>query len=338
MFVYSIISWLRNSIQYAFGAMFYFAFFGSFDVGLFFLGLAGFVISYNSVYYLNDIIDHENDMKDSLNKKRKPLIAGTLTKKEAVAYYFISLLIGLPLSFVVNNIFGLLVVGLLFINMLHSIVMKRIGIKAVESGMFVMQFIKYSIGWFVLTATLDKFPLFIFATFSFSYIVFYLIYKKKLIFYEDGKEKNIKDSAIELSKSIFQKNRLLLVPISLSVISYVISILFYPFKLQLLLFIPLLIFIFFSAGKMRFSDHAEKFKIGNGIGVFSILVFILLFSIMQNPAVAHINDIMNESVNDAQQKLANAMPQNVKEGIDNVNYMIYSDREKLESFLLNLTK
>ncbi len=338
MFVYNFIGLLKNSIQYMFGVLFYFAFFGNFDAGLFFLGLAGLVISYNSIYYLNDIVDYKKDMKDTINKKRKPLITGTLTKKEAVIYYFASLLIGLPLSFAVNNLFGLLVVGLLFINALYSIVMKKMGIKAATLGMFTIQFIKYSIGWFAFTVILDKFPFFIFVTFSLSYIVFYLIYKKKMIFYDENKEKNMKDSAIELSRNIFQKNRMLLVPISLTVVSYLISVFSYPFKLQLLLFIPLLTFISLAAGRMRFSDHATKFKAGESIGVFSILVFILLFSIMQNPAAAQINDSMNKSVNAAQQNMANSMPPNVRDGIDNVNYMIYSEREKFEIFLLNLTR
>ncbi len=337
MFIYNIIDWLKNSMQYAFGALFYFAFFGNLDVGMFLLGLAGFVISYNSVYYLNDIIDYESDRKDAINKKKKPLIVGIFTKKEAVVYYFVSLLIGLPLSFAVNNLFGLFVAGLLFINMLHSIVMKRIGIKAAASGMFVMQFIKYSIGWFALTATLDKFPLFIFTAFAASYVTFYLIYKKKLIFYDEDKEKNMRELAIALTERI-KKDRLFFVPVSLTVVSYVISILFYPFKLQLIFLMPILIFISLTAGKMRFSDHTVKLKSSGCIGVFLLFAFILFFSLLQNPVVVHINESINESMSVAQQNLAVSMPQSVKEGVDNVNYMIYSDREKLETFLLNLTK
>ncbi|MFZ3077829.1 MAG: UbiA family prenyltransferase [Candidatus Aenigmatarchaeota archaeon] len=337
MFVYRFIDWLKNSIQYGFGALFYFAFFGSLDAGMFLLGLAGFVISYNSVYYLNDIIDYESDRKDAINKRKKPLVVGAFTKREAVAYYFVSLLIGLPISFAVNNLFGLLIAGLLFINMLHSIVMKRIGIKAVTSGMFVMQFIKYSIGWFALTVTLDKFPLFIFTAFAASYVTFYLIYKKKLIFYDEDKRKSMKEATIALTKRI-KKDKLFFVPVSLTVASYVISILLYPFKLQLLFLIPILIFISLTAGKMRFSDPTVKLKSSEYINVFSLFVFILLFFLAQNPVGAQINESMNESVNAVQQNLTNSMSQSVKEGIDNVNYMIYSDREKLESFLLNLTR
>lgn len=338
MFVYRLVVWFRNSMQYILGVLLYFFFFGSFNLELFILSIAGFLVSYNSVYYLNDIIDYKHDRKDVMKRKVKPLLNGRLTKKEAITYYFISLFLGVSLSFMVNKVFGVLIVSLLLLNILHSTLMKRLGMKAVASGMFVIQFIKYSLGWFAFTAVLDNFPLFIFSTFSFSYILFYVIYKKKLVFYKEDGNKSMKELMSSLSERILKKNRLLMIPLSLIAISYVLSMLFYPFKLQLLLMIPLLIFVSLAVGRMRFADHVIKLKAGEYITVFFMFGFILLFFLVQNPVGAQINESMNKSVNAAQQNMANSMPASVREGIDNINYMIYSDREKLENFLLNLTK
>lgn len=343
MFIYNIMDWFKNSMQYVLGALLYFAVFGSLDARMLILGLAGFVISYNSVYYVNDIIDYENDKKDAINRKIKPLLTGKFSRREAVAYCLISMLIGLPLSFAVSRPFGMIVAILLFLNILHSTLMKRMGIKAVASNMFVIQLIKYSLGWFSLTLTLDKFPLFTFAAFSAAYVTFYIIYKKKLVlfnesFYYENKGKGFKDSIKITLEEIFKKNKLLIIPVILTATSYLISIIFYPFRLQLILLVPLISFISLAAGRINFTSHIVKVKVSRYLTIFSLFAFILFFPLMQNPVAAQINDNMNESVNAAQQNLANSMPQSVKEGIEKVNYIIYSDREKLENFLLNLTK
>ncbi|MBU3958033.1 MAG: UbiA family prenyltransferase [Nanoarchaeota archaeon] len=343
MFIYNIMDWFKNSMQYVLGALLYFAIFGNLDVRLLMLGLAGVVISYNSVYYMNDIIDYKNDKKDAINRKMKPLITGKFSKKEAVVYCLISLMIGLPLSFAVSRTFGMIVALLLFLNILHSTLMKRMGIKAVASNMFVIQLIKYSLGWFALTLTLDKFPLFTFAAFSAAYVTFYIIYKKKLVlfnesFYYENKGKGLKDSIKITLEEVFNKNKMLIIPVILTAASYLISIIFYPFRLQLILLVPLIAFISLAAGRINFTSHIVNVKASRYLTIFSLFVFILFFSLLQNPVVAQINESMNDSVNAAQQKLSNSMPQSLKEGIDNVNCMIHSDRENLENFLLNLTK
>lgn len=343
MFIYNIMDWFKNSMQYVLGALFYFTIFGNLDVRLLMLGLVGVVISYNSVYYMNDIIDYENDKKDAINRKIKPLLTGKFSKKEAVVYCLISMLIGLPLSFAVSRPFGMIVALLLFLNILHSTLMKRMGIKAVASNMFIIQLIKYSLGWFALTLTLDKFPLFTFAAFSAAYVTFYIIYKKKLVlfnesFYYENKGKRLKDSIKITLGGVFKKNKLLIIPVILTATSYLISIIFYPFRLQLILLVPLISFISLAAGRINFTSHIVKIKVSRYLTIFSLFVFILFFSLLQNPVVVHINESINESMSVAQQNLADSMPQSVKEGVDNVNYMIYSDREKLERFLLNLTK
>lgn len=337
MFVYRAIDWVKNSVQYLLGAVLFFTFFGNLDAGILLAGLAGFVISYNSVYYLNDIIDYESDRKDTLKKKLKPIVTGKFTKKEALIYYFASLLIGLPLSFAISRPFGLLVASLLLLNMLHSTIMKKIGTKAVACNLFIIQLVKYSLGWLALTVSLEKFPFFVFASFSAAYITFYLIYKKRLIFYGKYKKKSLKDTISSTLEEVFQ-NRLFLIPVSLTLLFYVSSIFLYPFKLQLLLLIPILISVSLVSGRINFIDNVTLLKSGWYASSFSILTFILVFFMVQNPVGAEINDSINSSFGEAQQNIADYMPEHLKKGIDKVNQMVDSDRERVESFLLNLTK
>lgn len=337
MFVYRAIDWVKNSVQYLFGAVLYFTFFGSFDAGILLLGLAGFVISYNSVYYLNDIIDYESDKKDVLKRKLKPLVTGKFTGREALAYCFASILIGLPLSFSVSRLFGLFVASLLLLNVLHSTIMKKFGTKMVACNLFAVQFLKYSLGWFALTVSLDKFPFFVFASFSAAYVTFYLIYKKRLLFYGKYKKKSLKSTISSTLEEVFQ-NRLFLVPVSLTLLFYALSILLYPFKMQLLLLIPILISVSLASGKINFIDNVTLLKSSWYAGSLSILLFILVFFMAQNPVGAEINENMNASFGAVQQNIAESMPENVKDGISRVNQMVDSDRERVESFLLNFTR
>lgn len=125
---------------------------------------------------------------------------------------------------------------------------------------------------------------------------------------------------------------------SLTILFYITSIFLYPFKLQLLLFIPILISISLVSGRINFIDNATLLKLGWYASSFSILTFILVFFMVQNPVGAEINENMNALFDTVQQNIAEPMPENVKNGISRLNQMVYSDKEKVESFLLNLTK
>ncbi|MFX1441035.1 MAG: UbiA family prenyltransferase, partial [Promethearchaeota archaeon] len=92
----------------------------AFDAVEMILGLVAFIISYSSVYVLNDIFDISEDEQDLSKRMRKPLALGSVEKPEAVVIYAVFLVTGLTLSLFQNLLFFGAVSVLIIINALYS--------------------------------------------------------------------------------------------------------------------------------------------------------------------------------------------------------------------------
>jgi 4-hydroxybenzoate polyprenyltransferase len=89
---------------------------------------AGFVLLClvsSTVYLINDIVDIEAD-KVHPSKQRRPLPSGQLSKTVAVAAATILAVLTLPLSFLLEPAFGVVVVSYLILNLAYSFYLKHI--------------------------------------------------------------------------------------------------------------------------------------------------------------------------------------------------------------------
>jgi 4-hydroxybenzoate polyprenyltransferase len=135
-------------------------------------------LAYNSVYYLNDLKDYEEDKKEPHKRETKPLLNGSMTKKGMALTYLFYLISGLAISFYVSTAFGAIVALMLGLNALHSLVFKKIYVL-LFANMIIIQSLKVTLGWLSATSSFEMFP-FVFVLFLGSiYSVGYLVYKKE---------------------------------------------------------------------------------------------------------------------------------------------------------------
>ncbi|MFW9959139.1 MAG: UbiA family prenyltransferase, partial [Candidatus Odinarchaeota archaeon] len=85
------------------------------------LGLIVFLVSYSSIYIMNDLFDIDEDLITEDKVSRKPIAQGIVTKNEACLIFVILLAIGITLSFLLNSIFFVVICALVFINILYSV-------------------------------------------------------------------------------------------------------------------------------------------------------------------------------------------------------------------------
>jgi len=230
------LSIIRNFLAFLLGYVIFFVVNGTLDPASL-LAPLGFVIAYNSIYYINDIKDLEEDKKDSHKWKNKPLLNGSLTKKKATYLYFFYLITGLILSFFAGTFFGFTVLFLLILNLLHTFFFKKTRLLLLIN-MALIQMTKITLGWIAVSSSFEVFP--------FYFIVFCgLLYATSYLFYK--KEKEVVE--VNRNKKIFRKmfNK----PINsffsiITLASLAVSFLTYNFRLHLLAMILIVIIFTFS--------------------------------------------------------------------------------------------
>lgn len=87
--------------------------------------LLSFQIFYSSVYITNDIIDYETD-RLSLRKKHRPIASGKISRKNAVIFSVILIILGLYISLLVSLTLFYFEVFLFIYNILYSCILKKI--------------------------------------------------------------------------------------------------------------------------------------------------------------------------------------------------------------------
>lgn len=285
----------KNLLQYLVGGILYFVLFNNFSWG-FILGLVGFLIAYHSVYQFNDLMDYKEDKKNKFKLKTKSLVRGEISREDVESYSFLFVVIGLCICFFVNRLFGLLVTIILFLNFLHSssfIKLKKS--KLLIPNLFVIEFIKYSLGWFALTSSLLDFPFFLILSFSLVYVIGYIYWKQNI-------------------RHFFRSKKTLWLA-SLASVFYIISLLIYPFKLALLIPLPIATaFIIFK----RFGSSFIRLKIGYLI-LFSVgICFILSMLLLITPSIAELNNKIRNKFDVIKENITNVIPKDVRYQINKV--------------------
>ncbi len=78
-----------------------------------------------TVYLINDLVDVEKDRQHPTKQKR-PIASGRVSSKTAVTATIVLLVLCLPLSFLLNGWFGLIVLGYLLLQVAYSFLLKNI--------------------------------------------------------------------------------------------------------------------------------------------------------------------------------------------------------------------
>jgi len=132
--------------------------------------LAGFALlclASSVVYIINDLADIEKDRRHP-TKRYRPLASGQLAPGVALAGALVLTLITLPLSFVLNTTFGLIVAGYLVLQLAYSFFLKHMIILdvltvsagfvlRVAAGVALVDVVRFSPWLYVLTTLLALF-------------------------------------------------------------------------------------------------------------------------------------------------------------------------------------
>lgn len=281
------INFFRNIFQYSIGASLFFFLTNHFFFMKFFLGMFGLAIAYHSVYLFNDLMDYEQDKRDSLKSEFKPLVLGKVKYETVVSSTLFYLIIGLSLSFLVKASYGILVSSLLLLNFLYSSKLTRLKeTKLAVMSIILMQFLKFSSGWVALAPDLHNYPIVFIILMALAYTLFFLYYKQNIT--------NFKDRKI----------------VTLSIVSfllYLTSILIYPFKLSLLLMIPFSLFALIYKNY----DTFGRFKLGIRLTPFIYVYFIISILILSIPPISEINDKVADRINHIRDSIIKVIPEEV---------------------------
>jgi hypothetical protein len=301
----------KNIIQFFVGFTLFFLTGSVFDPQILALALFGFIASYSSVYFYNDIIDCEDDRKDKDKRGWKLVASGAMSKRQAKALGAILLVAGLSASLYVNVWFFLIIVMLLALNFLHSapgIRLKKI-MPAAILNMTAIEALKFSTGWFAFTDNLSSFPFFIILTFSAAYAAIYIVYKFKF------------------KGSMIREKKWFLAPLALFVLaSYTFSIAFYSYAL------PLMLLLVLSAGIIAFSlSVGKRFKLMNWFYLEFIIfpMVIAVFLVLSIPAVAYANNQLTHKIGDYRETVYKELPKDVAQTIRNLSEPAYDSLDEV---------
>jgi hypothetical protein len=181
----------KNIGLYSVGVMLLFLFRIAIDPLQILLGLLAFLVSYSSIYVLNDLYDIEEDKKDERKVLRKPLAQGVVIRKEAVTIFVSFLILGLLISIFLNLLFFCVVSSLIFINLIYSIPLTNIRKQSLEDArskslkhttlglplVILMQLLKIFLPWTINTQVM-QFPVLFAIGFSLMYAILFKGYKE----------------------------------------------------------------------------------------------------------------------------------------------------------------
>ena len=291
----------KNIIQFALGVILYWVMFGLPDVYTTFIALIGFLVAYSSVYIYNDLVDHKEDRRDREKIKWKLVAGGHLGTNSSKVLTVLFAVVGLAVSLVVSRWFFLIILGMLFLNFLHSSPYTRFkkSLGKTTVNMTAIEFLKFCCGWFALTTDLVKFPFWVVFAFAIVYTTSYLIYKFRF-----------KGGSIRSNKKLFIGLGIL------GAVSYIISFFQYGFPISMILLIIIPLFVLFLFKKMDIDVH----RINNMILIEYLLlpVVIISFLVLTIPFVAQANQEIASKIDTYAEDIIQEIPEDIKEPIENI--------------------
>ncbi len=313
----------KNIMQFFLGFVLYWIIFGPFDYFTLGLALSGFLIAYSAVYFFNDVVDYHEDMKDADKKEWKLIASGVISRKTGLVTGTVFMVVGLAISAMVNVWFLNIMVALLFLNFLHSSPYIKLKKKILPTtvNMSVIEFLKYSSGWFAFTADLSRFPFWIMVTFAVVYTSIYLIYKFRF-----------KGSMIKDNKWLFGAVA------AISAASYILSVVLYDLVLPLMLLLAMSILLIVFSMSM-----GKRFKFMNWLWIEFIILpaVIVAFLLMSIPFVEQVNTNITHTIDEYKETVYKELPEDVAKGIKNLTESPYESLDEMHEAInqsINLTE
>ncbi|NOX71219.1 MAG: UbiA family prenyltransferase [Candidatus Micrarchaeota archaeon] len=289
----------KNIIQFSVGALLFVAMFGTFDVvGALFAAVA-YLVLYSSVYVYNDMIDAGDDAKHPHKRQWKLVASGLLSEHAARKVLWIMLIAGAALSLFVNPYFMGLMLFAVLLNYLHSSPRTYFkgSIKKTAANMTLIEFLKYSSGWFAFTTNVSSFPFWIILTLSLAYTISYIVYK-----------------AEDTSVITKQHTKLLGASVVIAFIAYSISLFAYsmPLAMVLMLVLPSMMIFMFRNTKRRYNT------LNSVMTTQLLLLFTVIFSlsIIFIPPAAEANENIAMELDNYAETIKNGLPYSVVEKMD----------------------
>jgi len=321
------ISLPKNMIQFSLGIILYWFILGFPDPGMVVLSLAGFLIAYTSVYLYNDLVDYDEDRKDSEKVKWKLIAGGMISEKTAKVLTVVFTASGLIISLLINRWFFLMILGMLVLNFLHSSPYTRFkkGMMKTTANMTAIEFLKFSCGWFAMTSNIEKFPFWLVLSFSIVYTASYIIYKFKF-----------RGNLIKSKKPFFVFLG------AVGVISYIISLISYGFPISMVILVIIPLFVLILLKQIDIEFH----KISNMVIIEYLLlpVVIISFAILMIPIFGQANENIANKIGEYRENVMKDLPSDIKQPIENITdelkkYKVLEDIESgLKTGLDNMTK
>lgn len=313
----------KNMIQFSLGAVLFWFTFGGFRPVLFAVSLVGFLLTYFSVYLLNDIVDYKEDKKDPEKSKWKLIATGKLSIENATSLHVLFLVSGIVISLFVGRWFTLILLGMVFLNFLHSsnFIKFKKSVPKTAVNMTAIEFLKYSAGWFAFTSDLSRFPFWLLLCFSVAYVGIYMCYKFKF------------------NRKLISTNRAVFIIIGIVfVASYGISFVAYSFSLPLVL---MFLFVAVLAVFMKYFRVLEyKMKKLFIVEYMVLIIVIICFLLLANPSLARLNENLTDIVGNYKDAAINIIPSEIANGVRMDGYENLEDIERAikNLTLLNLTR
>ncbi|MFH1445508.1 MAG: UbiA family prenyltransferase [Nanoarchaeota archaeon] len=290
-FIYNSImaSLPKNIVQFFVGFILFAMIFNQADFALMLMGLAGFVLSYSSIYLLNDIKDVEEDKQDPMKIQWKMIANGTLSARKAIYLYILLIVSGLFVSLMVSVWFAVIMVLLIIINLIYSMFKLKKWMPIASIFLLAMQFLKFSSGWFVMTSSLSLFPFWLVMTLALAYTAIFVGYKAKF-----------KREQMKKQKKLFVVLALLLLA------SFVLSIIVHSFPLSMLMLLGLCIVWIIFSRIVKIKHYTRKTMLLFYISILPMIV--LSFLVLAIPITAEINENINNLIDGYKDSISEAVP------------------------------
>jgi len=215
----------------------------------------------------------------------------------------------LAMALFVNNYFFIIMLLLLVLNYIHSNPKTHFkgSLKKTALDMSVIEFFKYSCGWFALTSNISYFPFWVVVVLSITYNLSYIIYKA------------------EKKKDLLTDNKRFFVLMGVTaIISYVLAFFNYniPLVMILMLIIPSFLIAIFRYISIEYNSLHSTL-----ITMLTLLLAVLLsFSLILTPAIAIANNDMANEIDNYTNEMRESIPGSLKDQLDNLT----SEMEKYE--------
>ncbi len=300
----------KNIVQYLLGVVLFIITFGFPNPLAVIIPLLAFVFAYSSVYLYNDVTDAEEDAKDPEKIRWKIVASGLISKKQATSLYIVFAAIGIAMSLFINRWFFLMVIALIVLNFLHSAPSIRLKERRTASmvNMTVIQFIKYSCGWFALTTNVSRFPALIILLFAIFYTLSYKVYK------------------VKFNVEFLLENKPIIFMAVIAALLYIVSLLTYEYV------ISIIVITFFVAAMLSVKNTWWRTSERNKMLILDLIVLpvmLLSFLMLTNPAIAEINEQVSCYISEYRSNISAVIPDDVEKSISTLMHK-YKSLEDFE--------